>query len=71
MFDKNGDQKISGEELYEVMRYLGISATEHEVTAMIQVVDKNSKLLTKKQNLIVNKLNRFKTQIKRERLCRL
>ncbi len=42
MFDKNGDQKISGEELYEVMKYLGISATEKEVSAMIQVVDKNS-----------------------------
>jgi calmodulin len=41
MFDKNGDQKISGDELYEVMKYLGISATETEVTAMIQVVDKN------------------------------
>jgi len=44
MFDKNGDQKISGDELFEVMKYLGISATEHEVTAMIHVVDKNSEL---------------------------
>ncbi len=44
MFDKNGDNKISEIELYEVMKYLGVSATEHEVKAMIQVVDKNSKL---------------------------
>lgn len=44
MFDKNGDNKISEVELFEVMKYLGVSATENEVKAMIQVVDKNSKL---------------------------
>lgn len=41
MFDKNGDQKISEKELYEVMKYLGVSATEKDVKAMIQVVDIN------------------------------
>ncbi len=45
MFDKNGDQKISEKELYEVMKYLGVEATENDVRAMIQVVDKNSKYL--------------------------
>lgn len=43
MFDKNGDQKISESELYEVMKYLGLKTSEKEVKAMIQVVDKNSK----------------------------
>ena len=42
MFDKNGDQKISANELLQVMQYLGLSASEKEVKAMIQVVDKNS-----------------------------
>jgi calmodulin len=41
MFDKNGDQKISGSELKEVMHYLGLKTSEDEVKAMIQVVDKN------------------------------
>lgn len=41
MFDKNGDQKISESELKQVMNYLGLKATENEVKAMIQVVDKN------------------------------
>ncbi len=41
MFDKNGDQKISQTELYDVMRYLGLNTSEKEVKAMIQVVDKN------------------------------
>lgn len=41
MFDKNGDNKISEKELFEVMEYLGVKATEKEVAAMIQVVDKN------------------------------
>ena len=43
MFDKNGDHKISEKELYEVMKYLGVTASEADVKAMIQVVDKNSK----------------------------
>ena len=43
MFDKNGDQKISENELQQVMKYLGLKATEKEVKAMIQVVDKNRK----------------------------
>jgi Ca2+-binding EF-hand superfamily protein len=42
MFDRNNDQKISEKELYEVMKYLGVQATEKDVKAMIQVVDKNS-----------------------------
>jgi Ca2+-binding EF-hand superfamily protein len=42
MFDKNGDQKISANELLQVMQYLGLSASEKDVKAMIQVVDKNS-----------------------------
>jgi Ca2+-binding EF-hand superfamily protein len=41
MFDKNGDQKISEKELKEVMNYLGLEASEKEVRAMINVVDKN------------------------------
>jgi calmodulin len=41
MFDKNGDQKISESELYDVMNYLGLKTTPKEVKAMIQVVDKN------------------------------
>ena len=41
MFDKNGDQKISESELRQVMNYLGLKASENEVKAMIQVVDKN------------------------------
>lgn len=41
MFDKNGDQKISESELKQVMNYLGLKASETEVKAMIQVVDKN------------------------------
>jgi len=41
MFDKNGDHKISEKELYEVMKYLGVNASEADVKAMIQVVDKN------------------------------
>lgn len=41
MFDKNRDQKISEKELFEVMKYLGVDATEKEVKTMIQVVDKN------------------------------
>lgn len=43
MFDKNGDQKISESELLQVMKYLGVKASESDVKAMIQVVDKNSK----------------------------
>jgi Ca2+-binding EF-hand superfamily protein len=42
MFDKNGDQKISEKELFEVMNYLGLKASEEDVKAMIRVVDKNS-----------------------------
>lgn len=45
MFDKNGDQKISETELYEVMCYLGVKTTQEECKAMIRVVDKNSKAL--------------------------
>lgn len=41
MFDKNGDQKISETELYQVMKYLGLETSEKQVKAMIQVVDKN------------------------------
>jgi len=41
MFDKNGDQKISESELLQVMKYLGVKASESDVKAMIQVVDKN------------------------------
>jgi len=41
MFDKNGDQKISETELYEVMCYLGVKTTQEECKAMIRVVDKN------------------------------
>ena len=41
MFDKNGDQKISESELYDVMNYLGLKTSPKEVKAMIQVVDKN------------------------------
>ncbi len=44
MFDKNGDQKISEVELKQVMKYLGLEATEDEVRDMIKVVDKNCKL---------------------------
>jgi Ca2+-binding EF-hand superfamily protein len=45
MFDKNGDQKISESELLQVMKYLGVKASESDVKAMIQVVDKNSNRL--------------------------
>lgn len=45
MFDKNGDQKISESELLQVMKYLGVKASESDVRAMIQVVDKNSKII--------------------------
>lgn len=41
MFDKNGDQRISESELYDVMNYLGLKTTPKEVKAMIQVVDTN------------------------------
>ena len=56
MFDKNGDQKISESELFQVMKYLGVKTTEKEVKAMIQVVDKNSKnfFIQKNSNLLLD-----------------
>jgi calmodulin len=41
MFDKNGDNKISPDELHQAMKYLGLSPSEKEVKQMIEVVDTN------------------------------
>lgn len=41
MFDKNGDNKISPDELQQAMKYLGLNPSEKEVKQMIEVVDTN------------------------------
>lgn len=44
MFDKNGDEKISTEELGTVMRNLGQNPTQKDLTEMIMEIDTNGKL---------------------------
>jgi hypothetical protein len=41
-FDKNGDGKISAGELGEVLRALGIKATEEDLDAMVREVDRDN-----------------------------